>query len=176
MLASPIRRWLTQPPEEMLGPYISEGSLVLEPGPGMGFFTLPMARMIGSTGRVIAVDIQPKMVAELNRRATHKGLAQRIEARLAKRDQMGLEDIDESVDFCLAFAVVHELPSADSFFREAARALKPGGIMFLAEPTGHVDSAKFQEELAAAHRAGLEVAGRPVVRRSQAAVLQKVIR
>jgi ubiquinone/menaquinone biosynthesis C-methylase UbiE len=35
---------------------------VLEPGPGMGFFTLELARRVGAPGRVIAVDIQPKMI------------------------------------------------------------------------------------------------------------------
>jgi SAM-dependent methyltransferase len=175
LLASPLRRWLTQSPEEMLAPFIREGSTVLEPGPGMGFFTLPMARMVGPTGRVIAIDIQPKMLAELRRRAERKGLANRIDTRLACKDRLGLDNLASVVDFCLAFAVVHELPDTDSFFREVAQALKPGGTMFLAEPSGHVDSASFQKELEAAHAAGLEVVGRPVVRRSQAAVLRKVV-
>ena len=46
LLASPIRRWW-QKPEELLAPYLREGMTVLEPGPGMGFFTLPMSRMVG---------------------------------------------------------------------------------------------------------------------------------
>jgi ubiquinone/menaquinone biosynthesis C-methylase UbiE len=175
LLASPIRRWLTQSPEEMLGPYVREGSVVLEPGPGMGFFTLPLARMVGSTGRVVAVDIQPKMLAVLQRRAARKGLANRIDDRVVDREQMGLADLKATVDFCLAFAVVHELPDAQSFFNEAAFALKPGGLMFLAEPSGHVKPAKFQEELEAARIAGLGVVSRPAVSRSQAAVLQKAV-
>jgi 2-polyprenyl-3-methyl-5-hydroxy-6-metoxy-1,4-benzoquinol methylase len=173
LLASPIRRWLTQSPEEMLGPFVREGSVVLEPGPGMGFFTLPLARMVGSTGRVVAVDIQPKMLAELQRRAARNGVANRIDARLVDREQMRLNDLKGAVDFCLAFAVVHELPSASSFFNEVALALKPGGLMFLAEPSGHVKAARFQEELDAAHIAGLGVVSRPTVSRNQAAVLQK---
>lgn len=53
LLLSPIRRWM-QNPEKLLAPYIREGVTVLEPGPGMGFFTLPMARMTGESGRIIA--------------------------------------------------------------------------------------------------------------------------
>jgi len=173
LLASPVRRWLSQPPEEMLAPFVHEGSVVLEPGPGMGFFTLPLAHMVGSTGRVVAVDIQPKMIAELERRAARKGLAARIDARVVGREQMRLTDLEAAVDFCLAFAVVHELPDAQSFFNEVALALKPGGMMFLAEPSGHVKPAKFQAELEAARIAGLGVVSRPSVNRSQAAVLQK---
>ena len=174
LLASPIRRWLTQSPEKMLAPFVHEGSIVLEPGPGMGFFTLPLARMVGSTGRVVAVDVQPKMLAELKRRATRKGLVARIDARVVDREQMRLADLNAAVDFCLAFAVVHELPDVQSFFNQVAFALKPGGLMFLAEPSGHVGPAKFQAELEAARIAGLGLVSRPAVSRSQAAVLQKM--
>ena len=50
-LASPVRRWM-QNPDELIAPYITPGMIVLEPGPGMGFFTLPLARRVGS-GRSI---------------------------------------------------------------------------------------------------------------------------
>ena len=63
-LASPIRR-LTVNPEALLGRYVSPGMTILEPGPGMGFFTLPLARLAGANGRVVAVDIQPKMLDRL---------------------------------------------------------------------------------------------------------------
>jgi ubiquinone/menaquinone biosynthesis C-methylase UbiE len=42
---------------------------VLEPGPGMGAFTLELARLVGSSGRVVAVDVQSKMLDGLKRRA-----------------------------------------------------------------------------------------------------------
>jgi ubiquinone/menaquinone biosynthesis C-methylase UbiE len=93
LLASPIRRWFMQSPEEMLSPFVREGMTVLEPGPGMGFFTLPLAQMVGPSGRVVAVDIQPKMLSELRRRAEKVGLAGRIDTRLAERDHMPLDDL-----------------------------------------------------------------------------------
>lgn len=46
----------------ILSPNLREAMTVLEPGPGMGFFTLPLARMVGPTRRVMAVDLQPKMI------------------------------------------------------------------------------------------------------------------
>lgn len=107
LLASPIRRW-GQNPEELLAPYVREGMMVLEPGPGMGFFTLPMARMTGPAGRVVAVDIQPRMLDSLKRRARKAGLTGRIETRLAQPDSMGIGDLKGAIDFVLAFAVVHE--------------------------------------------------------------------
>jgi SAM-dependent methyltransferase len=172
LLACPLRRW-GQDPAKILAPYAGEGMTVLEPGPGMGFFTLDLARMVGASGRVVAVDIQPRMLEALKRRAAKAGLAERIDARLAQRDSMGLADVAGRVDFALAFAVVHELPSAARFFAEVSQALKPGASVLLAEPTGHVNAARFDAELTAAAQAGLNLADRPSIRRSRAALLRK---
>jgi SAM-dependent methyltransferase len=168
-LVSPLRRWM-QNPDELIAPYVTPGMIVLEPGPGMGFFTLPLARRVGS-GRVVAVDIQPKMLDVLRRRAAKAGLIQRIEARLAHPDSLGIADLKGTVDFVLAVAMVHELPSPASFFREAADALVPGGRLLLAESIGHVKESKFAEELNAAANAGLAVTDRPAIKRFHAALL-----
>jgi 2-polyprenyl-3-methyl-5-hydroxy-6-metoxy-1,4-benzoquinol methylase len=172
LLASPPRR-LIDDPAKILAPYVREGMTVLEPGPGMGFFTLELARRVGASGRVVAVDIQPKMLDRLKRRAAHAGLMARLDIRLAQPDSLGLAEAAGTVDFVLAFAVVHEMPSTSSFFQRATQAMKPGAHLLLAEPEGHVKPALFEAELAAAAQAGLRVSGRPVIRRSLAAVLTK---
>jgi predicted O-methyltransferase YrrM len=59
---------------------------VLEPGPGMGSFTLELARRVGPNGRVIAVDVQPRMIAGLKRRLAKAGLLERVDARIAPPD------------------------------------------------------------------------------------------
>jgi ubiquinone/menaquinone biosynthesis C-methylase UbiE len=171
-LACPMRRWIENP-EELLAPYLHEGMTVLEPGPGMGFFTLPMSRMVGPTGRIVAVDIQEKMLQSLRRRALKAGTLDRIETRLAQPDSLGIDDLKDNIDFVLTFAVVHELPSPVTFFREAAAAMKSGALMFFVEPAGHVKPAKFQAELQAARDAGLELTAQPAIRRSIATVLRK---
>ena len=61
LLASPLRR-LMYDPARILTPHVREGMTVLEPGPAMGFFTLELARRVGPAGRVVAVDIQEKML------------------------------------------------------------------------------------------------------------------
>jgi hypothetical protein len=86
---------------------------------------------------------------------------------------MGLADLSGKVDFTLAFAMVHEMPSAVRFFTEAAAALRPGANLLLVEPAGHVKSAKFDEELQAAGQAGFTIVARPPIRRNHAALLQK---
>jgi SAM-dependent methyltransferase len=172
MLASPLRR-LSQDPAAILSPYIREGMTVLEPGPGMGFFTLELARRVGASGRVVAVDIQPKMLAGLRRRLAKRGLLARVDARLVAPDSLGLADLGGVVDFALAYAMVHELPSAESFFAEVAASLKPGASVLLAEPRGHVKLPDFEAELKAATGAGLSVSGRPSIGRSYAVLLTK---
>lgn len=172
LLASPVRR-LFYRPDRVLAGHVHAGMTVLEPGPGMGFFTLELARMVGESGCVIAVDIQPPMLAALRRRAGRAGVAGRIDARLATPDSLGIGDLAGQVNFALAFAVVHELPSAARFFREAAAASTPGGRLLLVEPAGHVTDPEFEAELRAAADAGFRVVGWPTIRRSRSALLEK---
>jgi SAM-dependent methyltransferase len=120
---------------------------------------------------VVAVDVQPKMLAGLRRRAARAGLEARIEARLAHETSLGIDDLAGWIDLVLAFAVVHELPDVEAFFREARRALAPGGRILLAEPSGHVGAAAFEATLAAAGRSGLRAEKGPEIRRSRTALL-----
>ncbi|HET9698701.1 MAG TPA: methyltransferase domain-containing protein [Terriglobales bacterium] len=170
-LLLPLRR-LGQDPRKLLAPYVREGMTVLEPGPGMGFFTIDLLQMVGDSGRVIAPDVQAKMLDRLKKRADKAGVERRLDARLVSADSMNLGKIP-IVDFTLAFAVVHEFPSAEKFFAEAAAASKPGATLLLAEPTGHVKEKEFEEELKSAAAAGFRVVDRPRVSRSHAALLRR---
>jgi ubiquinone/menaquinone biosynthesis C-methylase UbiE len=173
LLASPLRR-LWQDPHSILSPLVAEGMVVLEPGPGMGFFTLELARLVGPAGRVVAVDVQPRMLAALRRRAERRRLHDRIETRQVAGESLGIADLAGRVDFALAFAMVHEVPDPARFFAEVAGSLKRGARVLLAEPRGHVNAAAFAAtlDLAAAH--GLSLASRPAVASSHAAVLAKI--
>lgn len=173
LLASPVRRWLGQDPVKILSPYIREGMTVLEPGPGMGFFTLELARRVGASGKVVAVDLQPKMIAGLKRRAEKAGLLDRIETRVAVSESLGVDDLAGRVDFTLAYALVHEMPDSAKFFREAAAVSKAGALLLLAEPSGHVKGDQFEIELKQAAEAGFLVGERPVVPHSRAVLLRK---
>jgi ubiquinone/menaquinone biosynthesis C-methylase UbiE len=171
-LASPIRRWVDDSAEAIVS-YAREGMTVLEPGPGMGFFTLELARRVGPAGRVVAPDIQAKMLAALKRRAEKAGLAGRIDTRLVQPDSMGLDDLNGQVDLTIACAVIHELEKPADFFVEVARALKPDGQMLILEPKGHVDEAAFKVELDMAGKAGLSLVERPAFKRNRAALLRR---
>lgn len=155
----------------MLGPFVREGMLVLEPGCGMGFFTLDLARMVGPRGRVVAVDVQERMLAGLRRRAGRAGLQDRLEVRLAQPESLGVADLARRVDVALALHVAHEVPDAATFFAEIASVLKPGGTLLFVEPRGHVGSAAFESSVALAERTGLRVVARPAIGRDRAALL-----
>jgi ubiquinone/menaquinone biosynthesis C-methylase UbiE len=166
-------RRLAQRPARVLGPFVRPGILVVEAGCGMGFFTLDLARMVGPRGRVVAVDLQPRMLSGLRRRAARAGLEGAVDIRLAQPDRLGIDDLAGQVDLVLAFYVVHEVRDQTAFFAEVAGALKPEGAVLFVEPPLHVSRAAFEVSLAAAAGAGLVVRDRPRIGPSKAALLGK---
>jgi ubiquinone/menaquinone biosynthesis C-methylase UbiE len=163
----------SQNPAEILGPHVREGMTVVEPGSGMGYFTLELARLAGTSGHVIAVDVQAKMLDRLKRRAAKAGREGRIQARVASAESMGIADLRGSVDFTLAFAAVHEFPDAARFFAEVTAASKPGAALLFAEPAGHVKTSEFESELKATLQAGFSIVDHPSISRSHAVLLRK---
>jgi ubiquinone/menaquinone biosynthesis C-methylase UbiE len=171
-LASPLRR-VFQDPAAVLYPHVRRGMTVLEPGPGMGFFTLELAWLVGSEGRVVAIDVQPKMLQALRERASRAGLGERIETRLGQGDRLGTDDLAGKVDFALAFAIVHELPAEQRFFEEVLRTLKPEAKLLVSEPRMHVSARKFDATLRLAENVGFRIAAAPAVRWSRTALLER---
>lgn len=120
----------------------------------MGFFTLPLARMVGPSGRVIALDIQDKMLSVLGKRAEKAGLMDRIELRRIGPHGYGLEDLACRADFAAAIHVVHEIPDKATFFLEMGKALRPGGRLLMIEPRGHVSREEFRRTQTIAEKVG----------------------
>lgn len=166
---NPLRR-LVQNPEKVLRPYVKKGWTALDVGPGMGYFTIPMVRLVGDKGRVIAADIQPEMLEGARRRAVKAGLEQRIDFHLSQPERIGVQ---KTVDFTLLFWVAHEVPDRARFFYEIVSMTRPGRLLLIVEPRLHVSLKDFNETLALAVAAGFEVIERPKVFFSYAALLRK---
>ena len=154
LLICPLRK-LIQSPQEMLGPHVERGMRVLDVGCAMGFFSLPLARMVGPDGQVVCVDLQPKMLEVLKRRARKAGLLDRIDARTCGADSLGLNDLAEQIDFALAYAVVHEVPDASALLSQVGEALRQGGRLLLSEPKMHVSQKDIDLSVSLAEQNGL---------------------
>jgi 2-polyprenyl-3-methyl-5-hydroxy-6-metoxy-1,4-benzoquinol methylase len=171
-LASPLRRWI-QDPGKILGSYINEGMKVMDVGCAMGFFSLPMARMVGPTGQVICIDLQEKMIKSLKKRAAKAGLSGRIETRVCSPNSLEIDDIPGEIDFVLVYAVVHEVPDSEALFSQVHQAMKPGSKLLLGEPKGHVSTDDFNQTIAIARRCGFEVVEHPKIKKTRTVLLSK---
>jgi ubiquinone/menaquinone biosynthesis C-methylase UbiE len=172
LLASPLRR-LLHDPEKILAPYVKQGMTVLDIGSAMGFFSIPLAKMVGPKGKVICVDMQEKMLQRLQKRAEKAGVADRIETRLCDQNSLRLHDRKGTADLA-AFFVVHEVPDHPRLFDEIAAALKPNALLLVAEPKGHVKEEDFNRSVVETEQHGFKVVARPEIRRSRVVALERV--
>jgi len=172
LLASPVRK-LFQNPQKMLSPYVKEGMKVMDIGCAMGFFSLPLAKMVGSNGKVICVDVQKKMIEALEKRAQKAKMSDRIETRICRHNSLDLNDLKEKIDFVLAAAVIHEVPDASAFFSEIYETIKKHGKFLVVEPKGHVSEKDFEISVSLAEQNGFEVIDSPQISRSRVVLLGK---
>jgi len=163
-------RRLLHKPKKILGPYLREGMAVMDFGCGMGFFSIPMAKMVGKGGTVIAADLQAKMLQVVRKRAERAGVAQTIRTHRCDRDRIG---ITEPLDFVLAFWSAHEAPDLPGLFAQLHDGLVVGGRLLLAEPRGHVSTRGFGHMMDMADQVGLNVEGQPRIRLSRSATFVK---
>ncbi|MFO8057046.1 MAG: class I SAM-dependent methyltransferase [bacterium] len=169
VLASPLRK-VFQNPAKVLESYFSSGMTGLDLGCGLGFFSLPMARMAGPTGRVIAVDVQEKMLKTLRKRADRAGLLERIETLLSAPEDVS---VSSQVDFALAMWMVHETPDEGRLFSQVRHCLKPAGRLLVAEPKRHIPISRFERTLEKAGDCGLRLVETPRIGLSHAAVMTR---
>lgn len=158
-------RGLVHRPSALLEGLVASGDTVVDVGCGLGFFTIGMAELVGPAGRVIAIDLQQEMLDRTRKRAERRGLADRIEFRKCTADRL---DVGHTVDFVLAFWMLHEVADQRAFLSEVHAALKPTGHLLVAEPKGHVSPAFFDREAARVREAGFQLIDGPHVRWSRA--------
>ena len=163
-------RRLIHKPERILAGYIREGDVVLDVGAGIGFFTIPMARMVGQTGKVIAVDIQKSMLEGISKRSAKAGLSHRIVLRQNRSDSL---NVGGKFNFILVFWMAHEVPNVRKFMGRLSDVLNKRGKMLLVEPKCHVSKKQFERITETCLSAGLVLAGSPAVPLSWAALFSK---
>lgn len=128
LVDNPIRRRWMHPVLDRVG--IRPGECVLELGPGPGIFTVEAAQRVGAEGRLIVVDIQPEMIAQVEQRIQDAGLAN-VETHVADAYHLPLDDA--SVDRAFLVTVLPEIPDQARALAELRRVIKPGGLLSITE-------------------------------------------
>ena len=164
---NPLRR-LIHKPHKVLGNYVQAGMTVMDLGCGMGHFSMGMAGLVGGTGRVIAVDLQQKMLDVMERRAQRARLSDRILPHLCRADDIG---VNEPVDFILAFWMVHEVPDQSHFFKQLKALLTANGKILIAEPKMHVSAEDLNSTVDIAQSRGLHCIAKPKISFSHTALM-----
>jgi ubiquinone/menaquinone biosynthesis C-methylase UbiE len=124
-----IRR-LVSPPTKKISGFTRLGSIVADVGCGPGYFTIPIAHLVGSTGKVYAVDSDPKSVNIVQAKSAARGFGNIIEAHTASAGDMKFIP-DGTVDFVFANGVLCCMTDHKGAIAEIKRILKPSGWAYL---------------------------------------------
>lgn len=160
-LEDPERIAWQRPDEVVAALGLAPGAVACDLGAGPGYFAIRMAKAVGPAGRVHAIDVEPRMLEILARRAKEAGVAN-VVPHLA---QDGEASPPEPCDLVLVVNAFHHFPDGPGTLRRLAAMLKPGGRIANVDfhegelpvgppPEHKVSRAAF---LAAAAAAGLEV-------------------
>jgi ubiquinone/menaquinone biosynthesis C-methylase UbiE len=146
---------------------VQPGMRVLDAGCGPGRLTIPLARLVGDTGMVVALDLQRGMLSRVERNAAHAGL-RNIRTVLAplEADSVALKPFWMSFDRALLVTVLGEVPDPAGSLRSLFDALKPGGILSITEMILDPDYVSRREVRKLAAETGFEVVsvvGNPLV-------------
>ena len=163
-------RKLFQNPVKILSPYLKEGMKVLDIGCGPGFFSLEIAKTVGSNGKVFAVDVQEGMLQKLKGKIKDTSLEETIFPLLSDDGDI---PVTEKIDFVLAFYMVHEVTYKKKFFVQIHNILDADGKMLIVEPKFHVKPELFDKNLKIAEEEGFIIEKGPKIPFSLSAILRK---
>jgi len=130
LIDNPFRRRVQPPAEMPLRHGIEPGMIVLEVGPGNGRYSIETARRTGESGKLITIDIEPKMIERVQQRAQAEGV-RNLEAKVANVFNLPFED--SMFDAIYLITVIGEIPEPERAFKEFYRILSPAGLLAFSE-------------------------------------------
>ena len=106
---------------------ITGGDICVDFGSGTGLFALPMAELVGSAGKVYAVDNSPEMLARI------RGKNPPASLELVHSDVARIGLNSRIADICLLVCILHEVREPENLIAEASRLLNPDGRLIIVE-------------------------------------------
>ena len=122
---------------------IKPGQTVVDYGCGPGRYAVEMAWLVGSDGKVIAVDLVELALQEAERKLEAGGF-HNFEMKLAQGYDSGIAD--DAADIVFAIDMFHHIADANAFLREAFRISKPDGLLILSG--GHLSRKAIKAKIA----------------------------
>ncbi len=104
---------------------LKKGMAFADIGCGPGFFVLPASKIVGSKGKVFALDTEEEMLAALKKRRPGKNVV------ILKSEETKLPVEDKAVDIAIMVFVLHEVHHPVDFLKEVKRILKPSGKLIV---------------------------------------------
>ena len=151
---NPFRRKIQPPMEMPLRHGITPGMRVLEVGPGNGRYTVETARHVGPAGKVVTIDIEPKMIELVEERAQGEGITN-LKAKVADVHKLPFDD--GFFDSVYLITVIGEIPAPVHAMEEFYRVLSPTGILAFSEFLTDPDYPLKQTLIRQANRAGFRL-------------------
>lgn len=132
---------------------ISDNSIIADIGAGTGYFAIRIAKQHPKS-KVLAVDVEPDMVAYIEKRAKHENLANIEPVLVPHSEELKLP---EAVDQVLVIDTYHHIPDRTMYFKNLSKYMKPQGSLVIIDftlespegpPKEHrIQPAQIQEEL-----------------------------
>ena len=131
---------------------VEEGSHVADIGAGWGYFTTRFGKAVGPQGRVLAVDIDEKILEDLRQAVKKEGLTN-VEVIISKPDDPMLPD--GSIDAALIINTYHEMTEYEAMLAHIFRALKPGGRLAIVDGIEDKRRGQSRAEQSEKHQLGI---------------------
>jgi ubiquinone/menaquinone biosynthesis C-methylase UbiE len=162
-------RRILQNPFKILNPYVNQGMRTIDLGCGTGYFAIPMAKMVGETGCVLALDIQPEMLDILQENIDYSDSHNIYPVNLSSESLPN----NYEADFILAAYVMHELPNQSFWIKQLYENLKSGGHFLVIEPNFVVRKSDFQKTVDLLLTNGFELISTPKIFLSRSILVKK---
>ena len=120
-------RWRPEMEPLIVPAALAAGQMVMDYGCGPGWLAIEIARRVGASGRVHAVDLNAEFLKRAERNAAAEGLRERITFQRLRDERVALGD--RLLDRVVTKNVLEYVTDLDETLRELRRVLRPGGLL-----------------------------------------------